>query len=234
MAIKKGKAKAAKAEEKNSSKKKKTSGSAEKLTGLAKYRAEQAALKATGKGGKAKKAKAGKAAKGKAKPGQVVFKAPEDFKPHFLELFFGVDKDGLIGGDAKAIRYQGQYNPDAEDKKKADLESYDPATLRGIIAKLAGRTFVVNATKRLPAKSVFRVLLRVGKKSANDALTCSVKTVWLRGENSKGRMVYKEMDKTDPVCRKIRSAARFLPGAFKAVKTPPKPVRGKRKVEDDE
>lgn len=171
-----------------------------------------------------------KAGKSKRKP-LPTFAAPKEFKPHFLEVFVKTEKDGLLGSAAKATRYQGRYDPQAEDKKKADLASYDPTTLIGIVSRLSAASFATNPTKRLPANTPFRILMRVNRKSADGSLSIGIKEI-AAGVPKNGVMKYKGLDKKDPYYRKLRKAARILPAAFKAVMMPPKRVRGK-KVEAD-
>lgn len=105
------------------------------------------------KGFPAKKAGAGVARK-TARPAKKplpTWQAPADFKPHFLEIGVRTDKDGLLGSAIKATRYQGRYDPDAEDKKKFDVGGYDMATLVGVQARLAGVTFRANADRKYPS-----------------------------------------------------------------------------------
>jgi hypothetical protein len=177
-------------------------------------------------------------AKSKKKNALPIFKAPEDFKPHFLEVLIKTDKDGLLSNAIKATRYQGRYDPQADDKKKADLGSYDPATLLGILSRLSMTTFVTNVTKRLPANKTYKILMRVNKKSADDSISVAIKTISVAEKSKKtGRVKAVEMDKKDPEYRKIRKASRILPAAFKNVLMPPKRVRGtkvKKEAEDDE
>lgn len=230
MAKKETKKVKAKSKSKPEAKATKKAKGGKELTGLAKYQADKKAGKVTAKKG----SKAKPAAKKSAKKGLPLFKAPADFKPHFLEVLVRTEKDGLLAGAIKATRFQGRYDPDAEDKKKADLGGYDPKTLRGILARLSAKTFATNPTKRLPAKTVFKLLMRINKKSADGSLATPIKTVWISEVNKKGREVFKEMDKKDPACRKIRGAARLMPAAFAEVKMPPKPVRGKKKSKDED
>ena len=211
-------------------------------------------------------AKAGKKAKSKRKA-LPTWKAPEDFKPFFLEVLLRTDKDGLFGTDIKATHYKGRYDPNAEDKKKTDLQSYDALTLGGILGRFSGVTFKSNNERkfpedvkernvmepvknektgetkkklkhrkaaRLPANTVFKVLLRVGKKSADGTLTTGIKFIQQAVKNGKGRIVGQELEKTDPAYRLIRKAKNFLPAAFKNVQQPPKRGRGGKKLEQDD
>ncbi len=158
------------------------------------------------------------------------------------------EKDGLVGIDMKATRFQGRFDRDADDKKKADLGAYDPRTLMGIAARLSAVTYKTNAEKRfdaeikkrqdtkgghrLPASTMFQVLMRIGKKSADQTITAGIKQVWQIVDNGKGRAVPKELEKTDPVYRAIRKSARIMPAAFKDVQMPPK--RGRKADADEE
>lgn len=122
------------------------------------------------------------------------FKAPADFKPHFLLLQVKTEADGLIASQVKAVRYQGKFDREADDKKKSDMSGYDMPTVVGIAARLGGVTYKATNDKkfpadpkkraafkgaaRLPAKTTFQILLRVGKKAADGSLTTGVKQIW--------------------------------------------------------
>lgn len=179
------------------------------------------------------------------------FTAPADFKPHFLLIQVRTEADGLIGTQVKATRYQGRFDRDADDKKKFDLGSYDAATLVGIAARIGGVTYKATNEKkfpvdpkereafkgaaRLPAKTVFQVLVRVGKRSADNTLTAGVKQVWQLVLSKKtGRMKLAELPKTDVCYRALRKASRFLPAAFSSVQMPPKRSRKKADEAEDE
>jgi hypothetical protein len=103
------------------------------------------------------------AGKGKAKPAKrnalPTFEAPADFKPHFLEVSVRTEKDGLLGSQIKATRYQGRYDPNADDKKKFDLGGYDVSTLIGIQARIASVLYKTNAEKKYPADVKARMTL---------------------------------------------------------------------------
>ena len=200
-----------------------------------------------------KAATAGKRAPARKRKPLPTFKAPADFKPHFLLVQARTEADGLFASNLKATRYQGRFDRDADEKKKFDLSTYDPATLIGIAARIGGVTYKatndkkypalpkeragVKGAMRLPAKQVFQILIRVGKKSADGSLTAGIKQIWQSTPNLKtGKMKLTELEKTDPAYRLIRKASRFLPAAFANVQMPPKRTRGSRKQEegDDE
>jgi hypothetical protein len=199
---------------------------------------------AKGKGGKSAKA-------GKSKKKGPTWKAPEEFKPHFLEVSVKTDKDGLFSTSISGTRYQGSYNPEAEDKKKFAMESYDPDTLRGILARISAVTYKSNVEKRypdeiknrvkvkgsmrLPANTHFKLVMRVAKKAADDSLTVAFKHIMQGVKSEKtGRIKAIELDKKDPVYRSIRKSKNILPAAFKEVKTPPKKTRKSKKDDSDE
>lgn len=216
---------------KNAPAKKATTKKSSPADNLAKARAARAA------GKKATKTVAKKASASKTKP--IIFKAPEGFKPHFIEVTMKTEKDGLLGGKSKAIRIKGGYNPeilrdtDQEGRKWWDIATFNPEVSAGILSRFAARTFVVNAAKRLPANSSFKLLLRVSKKSADDSLNTTIKWVKMLKE-VKGKKKFVEMDKADPFARKIKSAKRFLPAAFVGTVEPPV-TRGRRsKNQEDE
>jgi hypothetical protein len=187
-------------------------------------------------------------AKAPARKPLPTFKAPADFKPHFLLAQFVTDKDGLIGSTFKATRYTGRFDREVDDKKKFDLGAYDSKTLLGMATRFAAVTYRANAEKkfpvspkeraalkgahRLPAATQFQVLLRIGKKAADQSLTAGVKTIWQVVQNAKtGRQGLAELEKTDPAYRAIRKASRILPAAFKEVQMPPK--RGRAAVQEE-
>lgn len=182
--------------------------------------------RASGKGSKAKKKKA-----------IPTWQAPDDFKPHFLEVLVKTDKDGLLSNAIKATRYQGRYDPQADDKKKFDLASYDMPTTLGLLSRLSMTTYTTSAAKRLPAKTTYKILLRITKKSKDGSLGVAFKEISIGQKSAKtGRVKAVALDKKDPQYRLFRKSNRILPGAFKDVLMPPKKVRGvsKKKAEDDE
>jgi len=196
---------------------------------------------------------AGAAKKAPVRKPLPVYKAPADFKPHFLLVEFKTEKDGLIAAQIKATRYQGKFDFDADEKKKFNLASYDAQTLVGVAARLSGVTYKASNDKklpadlkarnngdkfgaaRLPASTVFAVLMRVGRRSADNSLTAGIKSVFQTVTLAKtGRVVRKELGKTDPAFRLIRKAARLLPPAFSNVQMPPKRTRGSRNQTEEE
>lgn len=175
--------------------------------------------------------------KAKKKNALPIFKAPEDFKPHFITVRMKVEKDGLLAAACKATRYQGRYDPDADDKKKFDIAVYDPQTVQGILSRFSMVTYATNVAKRLPAGAMFQALIRVNRKSADGSLSVIFKGLEQAVKNEKsGRTKLKPLDKKDPIYRKFRKAARILPSAFKEVLMPPKRTRGanKKDASDDE
>jgi len=105
------------------------------------------------------------------KPGQFVFEAPADFKPFFLEVTVRTEKDGLLGNQIKAVRYQGRYDPQADDKKKFDIAGYDTKTLVGLQARIAQVLFKTNATKFYPSS----IKERNAKQNVKNKTTGEVK-----------------------------------------------------------
>mgnify|MGYP001599103852 CR=1 FL=1 len=171
-----------------------------------------------------------------------VWKSPSDFKPFDLEVKFKTEKDGLPGSNIKAIRYKGRFNAKAEDKNKFDMAEYDVPTLLGIQARLAmvlfhptGRPTSKGIATRLPGNTVYRVLYRVGKRKADDALSAKVKTVWRAEKTKKGTFKAVEItDKKDAELRKIRKTNRYMAAAFRECLMPPKKSRKRREEADDE
>lgn len=200
------------------------------------------------KGGFPAKGSGKKTKKKSARAPLPLFKAPADFKPHFLLVTFATAKDGLLSHKLKATRFQGKFDRDADDKKKFELGAYDPETLLGIAARIAGVVYKASNDKkfpllpkaregvkgghRLPPSTIFQVLLRVGKRSADQSLTTGVKEIWQVIANKKGRMGPVSLEKTDPVYRAIRKSSRTLPAAFANVQAPPK--RGRKTDADEE
>lgn len=194
--------------------------------------------------------KPGSAPARKRKP-LPIYKAPADFKPHFLLIQVQTEKDGLLGSNIGGIRYIGRFDRNADDKKKFNLKSYDIQTLIGIQARFSAVTYKANADKkmpasikergglkgamRLPANTLFQILLRVGKKTADQSLTSRVVSVFQAVDNPKtGRKGLKELEKTDMAYRAFRKASRILPAAFKEVQMPPKRTRGKKAEVEEE
>lgn len=184
----------------------------------------------------AKAGKKGTATKARSK--LPIFKAPEGFKPHFIELSMKTEKDGLLGGRVKAIRIKGQYNLETlrdenmQGRKWWDLGSFNPEVLNGLVARFGAKMFVTNAAKRLPANTTYKVLIRVGKKSADDSLSATIKWVKKLGE-VRGKKKLIQLENKDPEARRIKGAKRFLPAAFVATVEPPV-QRGRRKASKDE
>lgn len=81
--------------------------------------------------------------------------APADFKPHFVELTFKTERDGLLGSQFKAVRVTGSYDfedpMNIDEKKKADLIGYDVPTMVGIQSRLSAVMFRSNADRKYPA-----------------------------------------------------------------------------------
>jgi hypothetical protein len=157
--------------------------------------------RASGKGGKKKK----------AKKNVMVFKAPEGTKPFFIKTQIAYGKDGLFT-DMKAVRIKGNAkNPDA---KKVDLGLWDPDTLRKMAIRFAGASFVRNEAKRLPANTVANALFRVGVNREDQAIKVALKEV--RVKNAAGKV--KTLEKKDPMYRAHRKPVKFMAAAFTKIK----------------
>ena len=159
------------------------------------------------------------------------WEAPADFKPHFLEILVRLDKDGLLSPDIKVIRYKGRYDPEAEDKKKVIVNTYDARTVQGILSRLSMVTFITNASKRLPAGKLFRIVIRVGKRKDN-TISISFRGVEAVTKFKSGKSKSVPLDKKDPIYRRFRRVVRILPSAFSKVLLPPKIERRSRKSDD--
>ncbi len=161
---------------------------------------------------------------------KITFKAPSDFKPCFIEVMFKVGADGLASPHIKMERVQGRWdNPDA---KRFNLFEYDVQTALALTGRLFGRYFVVNQAKRLPANSSYKLVIRVGKRSADNTLSSSVKEAayLYKKEGMKPKWKWYS-DKKDPTFRKLRSVSRFLAGAFTNIQLPP--VKSRRNATED-
>lgn len=159
------------------------------------------------------------------------WEAPADFKPHFLEVLVRVDKDGLLCPDCKVIRYKGRYDPEADERKKFLVNTYDPRTVQGILSRLSMVTFINSVAKRFPAGKTFRLILRVGKKK-DGALTVGYKGISMVTKLKSGRVKEDALEKKDPIYRRFRKAGRLLPAAFSKVLMPPKVERKSKKAEE--
>lgn len=162
------------------------------------------------------------------------------------------EADGLLASAIKGVRVNGRYDLEdpasIEDKKKFDMAAYDPQTLIGIQARLAGPTFKatndkkypvevkgrteVKGAMRLPANTTFRLVLRVNRKSADGSLAILCKQILQAVKSPKGVVKAVPLDKKDPVYRALRKSLRTMPAAFKNVQMPPAKRRAK-KSEDD-
>lgn len=180
---------------------------------------------------KALAAKRNGTAKPRARKPIPTWQIPSDFKAHFVEVIVKTDKDGLLSPDCKVIRYKGRYDPEADDRKKVLVNSYDPRTVQGILSRLAMVTFVNNAAKRLPAGKFFRIILRVGKRK-DDTVNIMFKGISMVTRLKSGRTKEQELDKRDPTYKRFRKAGRLLPAAFSKVLMPPKVERRSRKAEE--
>lgn len=198
-----------------------------------------------------KAAAAGGAKKAPARKPLPQFKAPADFASHFLEVRVRTEADGLLGTAISCIRYKGRYDPNAEDKKKADMAAYDMVTMIGVQARFGGLTFKptndkkypvlpkarvdLKGSHRLPANTAFKILLRVNRRKTDQTLSVLVKQIWQGVKNEKtGRVTGVELDKADPVARMFKRAARYLPAAFKNVQAPPARRRKSATATDEE
>jgi hypothetical protein len=181
--------------------------------------------------------KTGGAKKAPAKKRKIpTFQAPGDFKPCFLEVRFLTGADGLIT-NSQVLRVKGRW--DNAEAQRFDLKEYDAGTQAALMARLCGRYFAVNAAKRLPPKSQFFLVIRVAQNKAEGTLRARIAAVAKIVKSEKtGKMVKqwfnreKETHKKDPVFRKLRSANRFLAGAFTGIQLPPS--RRKTKEAADE
>lgn len=186
------------------------------------------AAKKTTSGTPAKKV----AAKKTASPPKITFKAPADMKSCFIELMFKTQADGLIGPSFKANRVRGNWtNPNA---KRFDMMTYDAPTVAGMLSRISARTFATNATRRLPANTAFKLVLRAAVRSADGTLAAGVKSIARLATMKSGKKTWKELtDTTDYTRRKLRSCGRFLPGAFVNMQLPPSGRQSKADADEE-
>jgi hypothetical protein len=174
-----------------------------------------------------------------------------------VEVIFRTEADGLLGSIVRCTRYQGRYDPETyepgvhEDRKKSrDMATYDYPTMIGIQARFAARTYKAtndrkyavdprerkkqSGAHRLPPNTVFAALVRVGKNGDGHIRT-GIRAVWQRVKAKKtGNVSYLALETSDPAARMIKSAARFLPQAFKNVQAPPALARRRKDETVDE
>ncbi len=129
---------------------------------------------------------------------------------------------------------------DASPKERmAKIDAIKAARAAKAAAEEKGKewkgTIPPGGSARLPKGTVFSVLLRIGKKKADNTLMVRVKSVFqaIKSEKS-GRVIQKELEKADPVFRAFRGSGLVLPVAFKDVKAPPKRTRTRKTEQDDE
>lgn len=162
------------------------------------------------------------------KPSYPTWVAPSDFKSHVLEVLVKTDKDGLLAPAIKCVRYRGQFDPHCDPRKKWVVNDYDPTTCLGVLSRLSMVTFVTNQAKRLPANTMFRIVLRIGmSKTKGNILTCTFKEVARIAKLKSGKKKAVAYDKKDPIYRKFRRANRILPAAFATCLMPPKKTRSR-------
>lgn len=233
---------------------KKKTASAVKSTGKAPAATKSADKPVAKKGFPARKP--GTAAKPKRKV--LTFRAPSDFKAAFIDLKFQTSADGLLSPNFKMERIKGKWdNPDA---KRFDMLEYDARTVAAILARIQGRLFHSNPARRLQPNTWYRIILRVGKNAATDALRAGVKGVgryevvkdkkkihWLEAAEKGTVLPQAEIDalpeakrekaqairNTEVERRRIRSVARFLAPAFMAVQLPPSGRRPKKDADEE-
>ena len=165
-----------------------------------------------------KTAPAKKAAGTRTPPVKLLFQAPPDFAPAFFELIFATGEDGLIAPDGVSMnRVKGNWTN--ENAKRFDMSGYDIATMMATVSRFASISFAANPIKRLPANMKFFIVLRCNRRSKDGSLAVILKSVSRCPADKTKFKVF--TDKTDPVLRRLRRAARVLPSAFTQVQLPP-------------
>lgn len=210
-----------------------------KKKGTSKKSKEDAAVAGKKTAAKSAPKKAGK--KAKLKP--VVFKPANEWKNFNFEIQFKTEKDGMLGGQIRVIRYAGQIKEDTPDNKKFDVASYDPMTVVAIAARLNGVLFHATGRpkgngdpNRLSANTAFKA---IGRASINKdgILKASIKTVsQLEKVEKNGKVKTKvvELDNKNVFARKIRKVNKYFAAAFVNAIIPPKPERKSRRKDADE
>jgi hypothetical protein len=186
------------------------------------------------------------------------FTAPSDFRNAVIDLKFATGADGLIVPTFQVERVKGRKWEDPETKRFNMME-YDATTVVGMFARMSAMCFAANIEKRLPAKARFRVILRVGKRKADDSLmvrciaaarlgksakTGKAKWFWFSMDKNHEKTVTvtlesgkKKQEKrmiVDPVYTKLRRSVKHLAGAFINIQLPPSGRRPKKQEEADE
>lgn len=131
------------------------------------------------------------------------------------------------------------FKPNNERKYSADIKLRNTGgktKVNGVV-KLYKSTMdgdkPLFGSARLPKNTTFQLLMRVGRRTADNSLTCTIRTVSQIVKNAKtGRVAPKDLEKTDPVYRLLRGCSRFLPAAFTKVQMPPK--RSRKRAADIE
>lgn len=186
-------------------------------------------------------AKTGKKKAGASnKPKTFTWKAPETLGTSFpVEVSFATEKDGMPGGRWRAIRVKGRY-PTDDERKMFDLSATDPLTFQALISRLSlvlfhptGRLNSKGQSPRLQPKTQYKVLLRCSRRKADDNITSRISKVWIVEKNKRGKVVERELDKSDLDQRKIKKVNKHLPAAFLRLAELPE-VRRRRKSDEDD
>jgi hypothetical protein len=139
------------------------------------------------------------------------------------------DTKTLVGLQARLAQVTFKNNP----------TKFYPASIKERCAKVkykngAGETkekAEYGAAFRLTPNTTYRILFRIGKKSADNSITVGTKAVsQVVVVNSVKKL--KALEKTDPVYKAFMKARRFMAAAFKDVLLPPKRTRGANKKAD--
>jgi len=146
-------------------------------------------------------------AKASNKPAKQTFHAPEDVRSAFIEVGFITAIDGLIAPGVTVEYIKGK--PDNENAPRYDLMVHDSATASALIARLSGRLFAPNISKRLTPETEYVVQVRLSvSKSKDNQISASVRNVWI--SNAKGKLVLVDLKdpKNDPsVTKELRRDA---------------------------
>jgi hypothetical protein len=123
---------------------------------------------------------------------------------------------------------------------KNNATKFYPASIKERNAKIKVKNKTTGEVKeraefgsafRLTPNTTYRILFRIGKKSADNSITVGTKAVsQVVLVNSVKKL--KALEKTDPVYKAFMKARRFMAAAFKDVLLPPKRTRGANKKAD--
>lgn len=162
------------------------------------------------------RAKGAKGAKKTKRPARKVFTfpAPSDMKAGLFKILVVIGKDGLPT-KMTVNAYRGK--PGGATTKVLPLHVYDPETLVKVGVRLGAALWANRVDKRLPPKSIFSVLLRVGKNKEGNLLS-RIRGVSMKSGEGKFKEVKRETDIGKLALRMFRKLHKVGPAAFTQLK----------------